>query len=482
MAKKYKGVAEIELTDIRTGKKTKQIEENIVTNAIANILTQNPWGAINFQQYTNVAKFMSGIMLFDKTINENVNNTMIPFNPVSWAGDDTNTGSSTVRGSINNPACIVTETGIKLVWEWNTSQGNGTYKCIGLTHPSICNTDDWGDVDITKVLGYNRVVTYPPYGTVNDDYRNYCIGSTVIYDDKNGYFYKPIVSVDGKTITLTRATRPCHKNSVGLTNHWDKTVYDLNNGLGGKLVKDLRTVTKTVETSLTFDQSAFNRNNMISVSFYNNIIYLFSLKQNSPNVIVTKIDVSGDFTENSITISQNSLTFQSVSAQVSAYSNSQSGTQIKDCICFKSPYLYVPNNAFSVWKCNIDDEQDITLLPTSNTKNTMANIDGIILGNYYINNNGYKINLSENKVEPANKSYFTNGHGENQNIVPNSINIIGNEFVRLCPQGGGNVSNKFEDSLIVNPYYLATINNVTPFTKTSSQSMKITYTITEVNS
>jgi hypothetical protein len=37
-------------------------------------------------------------------------------------------------------------------------------------------------------------------------------------------------------------------------------------------------------------------------------------------------------------------------------------------------------------------------------------------------------------------------------------------------------------SLFLQPFYLATINNVTPFTKTSADVMRITYTITEEDS
>ena len=101
--------------------------------------------------------------------------------------------------------------------------------------------------------------------------------------------------------------------------------------------------------------------------------------------------------------------------------------------------------------------------------------EGIILGNYYINNNGYKINLSENKVESASNSKISNASGY-------AINMIGNEYIRTSSlsSSGGAYTTQTDDILYVNPYYLATINNVTPFTKTSDHTLKITYTITEV--
>ena len=476
MAKKYKGVAQIELTNVKTGETTVQTEENIVTNAVANIMTTNPWGVVNFQANANLVKMLSGIMLFDKTINENVNNIMIPFDPTSWAGDITNTGSQTRRGNINNPACIVTDTGVQLVWEWNTSQGNGTYKCIALTNPSICDTDDWGNVVFGKPLDvYYCFMT--PWGEVHPDYRDLCEGSTAIYDDKKGYFYKPVVSMDGKTITITRVTRPCHKIPVGQANYWVTETHNLNNALGGVPYKDYRKITKTVDISTTFNQTSYNAANMISVSYYNDMIYLFSITRNSPTVIITKIDVSGDFTEASVNVTQETVEFQGTAVQVQA-TTSQLGTQVKDSICFNYPYIYLPNNAYSVWKCNITDAQDITLLETEYTSTTRVNREGIILGNYYISNNGYKINLSENKVQDASKSNFSS-----INVSHNAINTIGNEYVRFVNDGSSTATRiNYYDRICVNPYYLATINNVTPFTKTSDHTLKITYTITEVDS
>ena len=476
MAKKYKGVAQIELTNVKTGETTIQTEENIVTNAIANIMTQNPWGVVNFHSHSNLIKMLSGIMLFDKTINEIVNNSLIRFDPVSWAGDITNTGSQTRRGNINNPACIVTGTGCQLVWEWNTSQGNGTYKCIGLTNPAICDTDDWGNVAFGSPLSYYYCVT-TPWNTTHPTYRDLCQGSTAIYDDKKGYFYKPTVSIDGKTITITRVSRPCHKIPVGQANHWNPTTYDLNKGLAGEVYKDYRSITKTVDTSLTFDQTNYNYTNVISVSYYNNTIYMFSIKHNSQTVIITKIDVGGEFTEASVNVTQETVEFQGTSVQVQAGTQSQTATQVKDCVCFNYPYLYLPNSAYSVWKCNITDPQDITLLETEYTKTTRVTREGITLGNYYISNNGYKINLSENKVQDASKSNFIS-----INVAYNAINLIGNEYVRTINNGSSPSTDlSYYDRICVNPYYIATINNVTPFTKTSDHTLKITYTITEVD-
>jgi hypothetical protein len=129
-------------------------------------------------------------------------------------------------------------------------------------------------------------------------------------------------------------------------------------------------------------------------------------------------------------------------------------------------------NEKTVWKCNITDQQDITLLETTYTGAIMSQREGIILGNYYINFNGYKINLSENKVQPCTLGVETSAYY--------SVNLIGNEYVRYAYIGSSVNSSKFKDRLFVNPFYLATINNVTPFTKTSDHTLKITYTITEV--
>lgn len=476
MAKKYKGVAKIELTNVNTGETTVQTEENLVTNAVANILTKNPWGAINYHRYANIVNLMSGIMLFDKTINENVNNTMIPFSPAAWAGDTTNSGASTVRGSINNPACVVTDTGAQLVWEWNTSQANGTYKCIALTNPKICNTDIWANTDLKNVIGQHMAAGYVDRTNPNTEYRDNCIGSMVFYDDKKGYYYKVIVAMDGKSVEIRRAYRPCDKQPIGQVNLWNSNNFALNNALAGQMAKDIRSVTKSLDISATYEQT--NYSNVISASWYNNEIYLFSLRRNTDNVLLTKINLGDDFTEANITVTQQTLVFNGIKYHVYPLNNNQIGTQMKDCVCFNYPYLYLPkiNDNRQYYKLNINDTEDISELDWSgNTVAANTIMPGVTLGNYYVNSKGFRINLTEDKVVTQN-GQFTSGANAY------SILTLCNDAFVLCQDPGSGLYDKAEEYLYANPFYLATINNITPFTKTSEHTLKITYTITDVNS
>ena len=78
-----KGVTEIELTNVKTGEKETYVEQNLVTNAVADLLK----GVPPFYLPTEIAvnffplwqKAMSGVVLFDSTLEENPNVYFEPY-------------------------------------------------------------------------------------------------------------------------------------------------------------------------------------------------------------------------------------------------------------------------------------------------------------------------------------------------------------------------------------------------------------------
>ena len=131
------GITEIELTDINTGKKEKVVDKNMVTNALKYIYEKSI-GERNYL-YSNavpiIGKTLGGVLAFNDTIAEDPENIMPPgtVECIAHAGMDAYNGGNERRGSYNEQESEMLENGMKFVWDFTTSQGNGTIKCVSLT-------------------------------------------------------------------------------------------------------------------------------------------------------------------------------------------------------------------------------------------------------------------------------------------------------------------------------------------------------------
>ncbi len=140
-----KGITEIELTDVRTGEKEKYTETNLVTNAIADFFSHNIDGMLftingnTSDLYGNMLPLcpngIGGILLFSDTIEEDPDKYYAPSaNPcVGYASNDVNATTNIMRGSMNLTETKRLDNGYRFVWDFTTSQANGTISCVALT-------------------------------------------------------------------------------------------------------------------------------------------------------------------------------------------------------------------------------------------------------------------------------------------------------------------------------------------------------------
>ena len=114
--KRLKGTMVIELTDEVTGEVETITEENMVTNAVNNILGQYPMGVFynaegeyddrvewNGALLPICPNMIGGILLLPNILEEKADN-MYPASgnlPVAYASNDVNSTSNTARGSLN---------------------------------------------------------------------------------------------------------------------------------------------------------------------------------------------------------------------------------------------------------------------------------------------------------------------------------------------------------------------------------------------
>lgn len=138
-----KGTATIELTNVKTGEKEVYTEENMVTNALRDLLTDDPLALANCctgcstQMAPITSNALSGILLFENALEEDPDKYIPPNNNVivGYANTAVNTTADPKRGSGNQTEQGFTEDnkGYKFVFDFTTSQANGTISAIGLT-------------------------------------------------------------------------------------------------------------------------------------------------------------------------------------------------------------------------------------------------------------------------------------------------------------------------------------------------------------
>lgn len=144
---KLKGTMVLELTDEATGEVESVTEENMVTEAVNDILGMNPMGVFYSEEelgdvlaWNNVLlpicpNMVGGILLFPKTLEEDAAHIYEASGnlPVAYASNNVNTTANTARGSMNQTESKALENGYKFVWEFTPSQGNGTIAAVALT-------------------------------------------------------------------------------------------------------------------------------------------------------------------------------------------------------------------------------------------------------------------------------------------------------------------------------------------------------------
>ena len=142
-----KGKSTIELTDVHTGKKEIHKDENLVTEPHAQNSNTNKQNTIYNNPYFNNSggeawllpiykNLTGGVLLYQNELEEAPSNIYAPLdNPlIGYASDDANDTTDTLRGSRNLTESKAVDGGFKYVWDFATSQGNGTISAICLTN------------------------------------------------------------------------------------------------------------------------------------------------------------------------------------------------------------------------------------------------------------------------------------------------------------------------------------------------------------
>lgn len=141
-----KGHTRIELTDVHTGKKEVVEKHNLITNNLKRYFEKmSVFYGLKEGKYRMCPlykKGMGAIVLLRDPITEDASSFHIPYSSADvltgCAHNAVNTGTDEKIGSRNLSESMKLDNGYKLVWDFGTSQANGTISAVGLTFSDAC--------------------------------------------------------------------------------------------------------------------------------------------------------------------------------------------------------------------------------------------------------------------------------------------------------------------------------------------------------
>ena len=452
-----KGKTTIELTDTRTGKRERIESENMVTNAVADILSKNMCGLANYASLMPLKKMFGGVLLFGENLTENADNYNIPSDVTApcyaWAGDTAHSTVNPYRGNPNGGETIQTDNSIMFVWDWATNQGNtgdNFIKCVCLTHADMGNmgTKPW---DATM----NPFATFGGNQTTGATFNEAKAQQMPMNIDGNGQL--------AYTVWLSGTT---FKETIVKHDYWK---FGIVRGTRDWTVVSSRTATVTGGSNcVIFDDDTY---------------YYIAQATGATTLVLDKVKKSD------MTVSTSTLTVAGVSLYAGDIGRTPNSNGAMRTFAFDGKYLYWPKSGLTTYiRININNAADVLELEGTVSAEPGYSVDqsygmqfmspialneGIAIGgNYLINGTKVYPMKHVSHIFCDNTSY---GFDNWLCMCKNGAAVYGNGFQTYDatrPTGQGNVLNKM---------YLATINNLdNDVQKGSAQTMKVRYTLTEV--
>ena len=449
-----KGHTTIELTNVHSGKKEIVESDNMFTNALDTLINKRGVNHLgNYSPYFKliplVEKGLRGILLFPVKLEESVDNIYPKTAFIAHAGSSTDVGTDVTKGAYNATESVPLTNGYRFVWDFTTSQGNGTIACLSLTSDLFGNTvmdSDaatfaYGIEFLYMDTGDSRILIPPSigYDSNNQDYWNYgCVVEDtkdyVIYaapGSKKSVNYIAAISILKLAQTMSMV---CLKTSLYPTL---------------EIVKEI----PLPEANISYNALTF---------YYNSKVYCAMAKDTS-TLYLYKIDVDAE----------------TVTKDVITIANLQTNLGITNAF-YKNGYLYfmrLADKTYTLSKMNLANYADITdIVSSTTTDGTLQYIERVKaariskVGILFEDDTLYQNNTVCGRTVISDSMYHFN-----------DIFIKGLSALGLADYGYSGSSNYYLNvfhTLCLS--YLATINNLTaPVVKTADQTMKITYTVTE---
>lgn len=467
-----KGKMTIELTDVNTGKTDVIEEENMVTNALSEIF--RPLGHLMnadsiYNQFNSYyTKLLGGLLLFDNNIEEDPNQLYAPANAnlVGCAVYNTqNNTTGKMRGGYNQTESEYNAKNryMKFVYDFSTSQANGTISCVALTHQQGGYTT-YGSSDAvlntgnsTAISPYNGTLQYvhTSYTGANtgDKYSGLSVGTTEVLflldpDNDVAYYFK-IKSATSISIIKRRM--------------YLKSVSIFENPYSQKALMEEFEL-DALGTALSTSYFAYN------FDVTDNCLYIFSSANYSTAVNgtyqITRIKIS-DWSIRQWTMTNTTNEILTTNGMRFAFAN--------------NGYVYLRgyNSPYELYKFEIGNSANVVKIKRSGMSSIdcwpMFAINGRIYFQAFSNTSSYNhvyiVNEETNECLKS-ENYCLQYAGSN---TPCYTPVLNHQMLLFCSYGNWSTGPFF-----IPANYLGTINNLSePVTKTADKTMKITYTIQE---
>ena len=459
-----KGIMTIELTDEATGDVETVTEENMITEAVNNILGLNPMGIFyaatgeydaavlwNGSLLPICPNMIGGILLFSKALEEDTGHIyeLSDNLPVAYAPNDVNSTANTARGSLNLTESMPIANGYKFVWEFTPSQGNGTIAAVALTS-SFGGENAYGSLvgDASTFLQLKAA----DIGSIPDA-NKMVLFEAVEMDFENSLLYS--ITYENDSVRIRKLRIPVF--SIGLNERLDDSTYTV--------------LEDEVLTPETFEFLGSYTKHGEFMDGQDGYWYGFSNEENSSGdavmlwIRISKSDYS--FTEGQWTLS-NAKLMDVGSRELGSYPE-----RVVKC-CVRDGYLYVPAyDEKGIYKINLANSTDVTLIEfgftskwkplceTGTCELYMTLVGDLIIGGDF-------------QVTADDTVIHTQGSARLNDAATPLF-----QYKNFLIGWGGSYGKEYRTAYLLTPY-LASINNLSSaVVKTVDKTMKITYTLTE---
>lgn len=468
---RFKGHVKIRLYNPNTWKQEIIEGDNMITNALADIFASNYCGALNYRNllplYSNM---LGGVLCFNQNLDISsegaADDYFIPDEGVNGliahAGQTTFSDQSddVKRGNPLSTSQVVTDGVITNAWEWGSAGGNGEIRSIALTHTDVGDAGLGSSSSAFQAL--NPVINANFNGYSN---KNAMWTHTQSYNDNmvffvgvDGYGYR--FNASGNTITLIKI--PLAYAQTGLVAE--------HPFVDGDLI-----ATKTITTDTNYS-SGYNPSYCYVAE--TNRLWVFYSTSAGKTVKVEEINLA-DWGTQDWHATNHDNAFNNLDTNVLPCYNGHPSQQLSysnGSVYFPKPYTgtgMLVRGFLRVNLTNTADQSDLTanvnpfggVFPTSSAHK-------VIVGNQFVINN--------NVLYPCTASEDIGGTGINNVSRYQTLDQkIG--LANLCSYYRYNNAADQSYYVAVSKFYLGTKYNLpTPVTKSNSQNMVITYTLTEV--
>lgn len=530
-----KGHTKIELTNTETGEVRTVEDDNMVTNALG-MFVENT-GCLNYNVFsmsdivelsTPFLVLSRGLMLFSDPIDEDPSIIYPPSGNLmtGQAGAITYSGNQTTIGSYNVNESGEVENGYRYVWDFNNSQANGRINCACLTSQngglmgagSDISPDDGTVTAMNIFYPYDfRHSNYLSYDRVNRicaSNMQYVLGlvACIYVDFENNCFYSfgelPYLNKYEKNYAMLKNKRiVINKCRLPVNNY---SLFDVK----------MQEKTKVIET-ITFDlpeefvdeySSYFNRFTGTSLNYvlgcmneYKKHLYVYLHTQAYSNITTGALPAGARFLVLDLDIENKTISYFAVTnttgQTLTLPINNSNDVYITD------KYILMRADNGRLYKISRENNADVVMIKYPNGKEQdMGTHD--VGGYFWVEVEG---KLYGTRCNVANNHHVVYCIDPELNTVQHMA-VDSRTFPGLCQISTNNWTTKIWTPIarvygtkygplyvtvpfngtnsdtgnhcmypFIFPNYLLTINNLPQeITKTSAETMKVTYTITDI--